>query len=40
VPAGTALLDWLVLGNAMAPLALAGMGCIVAGLVVVYRQAA
>lgn len=38
VPGGTALLDWLVLGNAMAPLALAGMAAIVAGLVLVFRK--
>jgi drug/metabolite transporter (DMT)-like permease len=37
VPAGTALLDWLVLGNALAPMALAGMGAIVAGLVITLR---
>lgn len=36
VPAGTALLDWLVLGNAMAPLALAGLGAIVLGLAQVF----
>ena len=37
VPAGTAALDWLVLGNRLAPLALAGMAGIVAGLVLVFR---
>jgi len=37
VPAGTALLDWLVLGNVMAPLAMAGTGAILAGLVLVAR---
>ena len=37
VPAGTALLDWLVLGNALPRAAIAGMAAIVAGLVVVYR---
>lgn len=37
VPGGTALLDWLVLGNRLAPLALAGMGAIVLGLVQVFR---
>ena len=37
VPAGTALLDWLILGNRLAPLALAGMGAIVLGLVLVFR---
>jgi drug/metabolite transporter (DMT)-like permease len=36
VPAGTALLDWLILGNALAPLALAGMGAIVLGLAQVF----
>ena len=38
VPAGTALLDWLVLGNVMAPLALAGTAAILAGLVLVARS--
>lgn len=38
VPGGTALLDWAVLGNAMAPAALAGLAAILAGLVVVYRK--
>ena len=38
VPAGTALLDWLVFGHRLAPLAIAGMGAIVAGLVVVFRS--
>ena len=37
VPAGTALLDWLLLGNRLAPLALGGMGAIVAGLLLVFR---
>jgi drug/metabolite transporter (DMT)-like permease len=37
VPAGTALLDWLVLGNVMAPAALAGTAAILAGLVLVGR---
>jgi drug/metabolite transporter (DMT)-like permease len=37
VPAGTALLDWLVLGNVMAPLAMAGTGAILGGLVLVAR---
>ncbi|TWO69029.1 DMT family transporter [Caenimonas sedimenti] len=37
VPAGTALLDWLVLGNRLAPLALAGMAAIVLGLIQVFR---
>jgi drug/metabolite transporter (DMT)-like permease len=40
VPAGTALLDWLVLGNSLQPLALAGMGAIVLGLVQVFRTPA
>ena len=40
VPAGTALLDWLVLGNRLAPLALAGMAAIVGGLVLVLRAPA
>lgn len=37
VPAGTAALDWLLLGNRLAPLALLGMATIVAGLVLVFR---
>ena len=37
VPAGTAVLDYLLLGNAMAPLALAGMAAILAGLALVFR---
>lgn len=37
VPVGTALLDWLVLGNRLAPLAIAGMGTILLGLVLVFR---
>lgn len=37
VPGGTALLDWLVFGRAMAPLALAGLGAVVLGLVLVLR---
>ena len=37
VPGGTALLDWLVLGNVLSPRAMAGMACIVGGLVVVFR---
>lgn len=39
VPAGTAVLDWLVLGNVMAPAALAGTGAILGGLVLVARTA-
>jgi len=38
VPAGTALLDWAVFGNTLAPLAMAGMAAIVAGLVLVFRR--
>ncbi len=37
VPAGTAVLDYLLLGNRMAPLAMAGMGAVLAGLGVVFR---
>lgn len=37
VPVGTALLDWVLLGNAMTPAALAGMAAIVGGLLLVYR---
>jgi drug/metabolite transporter (DMT)-like permease len=40
VPAGTALLDWLVFGNVMAPAALAGAVAIVLGVVLVYRTPA
>lgn len=38
VPAGTALLDWLVQGNTLAPAALAGMAAIVGGLVLAFRR--
>jgi drug/metabolite transporter (DMT)-like permease len=38
VPAVTALLDYLVFGNRLAALSLAGMGLIVAGLLFVFRQ--
>ncbi len=38
VPAGTAILDWLVLGNALAPLAIAGLAAIIAGLALVFRS--
>ncbi|HYF18717.1 MAG TPA: DMT family transporter [Ramlibacter sp.] len=38
VPGGTAVLDWVVFGTAMAPLAWAGMGLIVAGLWAVFRR--
>ncbi|MDO5693844.1 MAG: DMT family transporter [Pseudomonadota bacterium] len=37
VPGGTALLDWWLLGNRMAPLALAGLGLVVLGLLLVFR---
>jgi drug/metabolite transporter (DMT)-like permease len=37
VPGGTAALDWLVFGNAMAPIALIGMGAILFGLLQVFR---
>lgn len=40
VPGGTALLDWMVFGNAMRAGALAGMGAIVGGLAIVYRKPA
>ncbi|HEX2543400.1 MAG TPA: DMT family transporter [Ramlibacter sp.] len=36
VPAGTAALDWIVLGNAMGAVQLVGTGAILAGIVVVY----
>jgi drug/metabolite transporter (DMT)-like permease len=39
VPAGTAVLDYLLLGNRLAPMAIAGMGAIIAGLAVVFRRA-
>ena len=38
VPAGTALLDWAVLGNVLGALAVLGMVCILAGVVLVHRQ--
>ncbi len=37
VPGGTALLDWALLGNRMAPLALAGLMLVVAGLLLVFK---
>jgi len=37
VPGVTALLDWVVLGHAMAPLGLAGLGAIVVGLVLAFK---
>ena len=40
VPVATVVLDCLLLGNAMPPLALAGMAGIVAGLILVFRQPA
>jgi drug/metabolite transporter (DMT)-like permease len=40
VPAGTALLDWLLLGNRLAPLAIAGMGAIVVGLLLAFSAGA
>lgn len=39
VPIGTAVLDYWLLGNPMAPLALAGMAAILGGLVLVFRTA-
>lgn len=38
VPGGTAVLDYVVFGNAMAPLALAGLAAIVAGLALGLRR--
>lgn len=38
VPAGTAALDWLVLGNRMTPPSLGGMGAILLGLGLVFRK--
>jgi len=38
VPAVTALFDWAVLGNRLAPLAVLGMACILAGVVLVHRR--
>jgi len=37
VPGGTAAMDYVFLGNPMAPLALAGMAAILAGLALVFR---
>ena len=37
VPGVTAVLDWVVLGHAMAPLGLAGLFAIVVGLVLAFR---
>jgi len=39
VPVVTAAMDYLLLGNPMAPLALAGMAAILAGLALVFRTA-
>lgn len=39
VPGGTALLDYLLLGNPLAPLAMAAMALILAGLALVLRSA-
>lgn len=36
VPGGTALLDWMILGNTLPPAVLAGLGAIVGGLALVY----
>lgn len=38
VPAGTAVLDWLVFGNVMQPLAIAGTAGVLAGVMLVYRE--
>ena len=38
VPGGTALLDWLLLGNRMAPASLAGLATILLGLALVFRS--
>ncbi|WP_050805645.1 DMT family transporter [Novosphingobium nitrogenifigens] len=37
VPGVTAVMDWLLLGHAMAPLGWAGLGAIVAGLAMTFR---
>jgi drug/metabolite transporter (DMT)-like permease len=37
VPVVTAVMDYLVLGNRLAPLGVAGMASILAGLVLVFR---
>lgn len=39
VPVVTAIMDFLVLGNRLAPLDAAGMASILAGLVLVFRAA-
>lgn len=38
VPAVTALLDYAVLGNLLAPMAVLGMLCILAGVILVHRH--
>lgn len=38
VPAGTAVLDYLLLSNRLAPLSLAGMGAILCGVALVFRR--
>ncbi|UHL64030.1 DMT family transporter [Paralcaligenes sp. KSB-10] len=40
VPIVTAIMDYLVLGNRLSPLSLAGMGAIVLGLMLVFRSQA
>ncbi len=40
VPAVTALMDFLIFGNRLAPLSLLGMGLIVVGLLFVFRKPA
>jgi drug/metabolite transporter (DMT)-like permease len=39
VPVVTAIMDFLVLGNRLAPLGVAGMASILGGLVLVFRAA-
>lgn len=38
VPGGTALLDWLLLGNRMSPASLVGLATILLGLALVFRS--
>ncbi|HYE41342.1 MAG TPA: DMT family transporter [Ramlibacter sp.] len=38
VPAGTAVLDWMVFGNVMAPLAIVGAAGILVGVMLVHRD--
>jgi drug/metabolite transporter (DMT)-like permease len=40
VPGVTAAMDWLILGNPMSALMLAGLGLVVAGLLIVFRTKA